>query len=31
MGTISGYDSETVYRNVEIGELNYIIRFMMWR
>jgi hypothetical protein len=31
MGTISGYETETVYRNVEIGELNYIIRFTMWR
>lgn len=30
MGTVSGYDTETVYRNVEIGELNYVLRFTMW-
>jgi hypothetical protein len=30
MGSVSGYNSESVYRNVEIDELNYIIRFTLW-
>lgn len=30
MGSVSGYNSETVYRNVEINGLDYLIRFTLW-
>jgi hypothetical protein len=30
MGSVSGFNMETVYRNVEIDELNYIVRFTLW-
>ena len=30
MGSVSGYNTETVYRNVEIDDLNYLIRFTLW-
>ena len=30
MGSVSGYNTETVYRNVEIEGLNYIARFTLW-
>lgn len=30
MGSVSGFNAETVYRNVEIEGLNYIVRFTLW-
>jgi len=30
MGSISGFNTETVYRNAEIDGLNYVVRFTLW-
>lgn len=30
MGSVSGFNMETVYRNVDIAGLNYIVRFTLW-
>ena len=30
MGSVSGYNAEVVYRNVEIEDMNYIVRFTLW-
>jgi len=30
MGSVSGYNTEVVYRNVEIEDLDYIVRFTLW-
>jgi len=30
MGSVSGFNTETVYRNVEIDGLNYFVRFTLW-
>lgn len=30
MGSVSGFNTETIYRNVKIDGLNYIVRFTLW-
>ena len=30
MGSVSGYNAEVVYRNVEIEDLDYVVRFTLW-